>query len=238
MAKLIITENGLCPENILYIKNSISSLLAHTQSGLRLYKKGDRAFLSVECTEYYKEIILTEILDLVAEIISVKYKYDYFKKSIKIKGLNENEKEILYTSIISADLEDDKKYIFSKLGERESVAIDGVYNFMLKALKRKWEDIVSYIPVYFVNNQLRDFVTYLLEHKKKRVYVESGRVYDSHYRQLKRADLLGGENIRIIREVILSNCGIVELFGKVPEEDERYLREFYGDKIFFKENVR
>ena len=56
------------------------------------------------------------------------------------------------------------------------------------------------------------------------MYIDGGKVYDNHYRRLKRSSLLGGENIMIIREVLLSNCGEVELFGDIPKEDEYYLK--------------
>ena len=58
-------------------------------------------------------------------------------------------------------------------------------------------------------------------------------MYDSHYRRLKRSSLLEGDEIKIVREVLLSNCGEVELSGAIPKEDEYYLKEFYTDKIFF-----
>ena len=68
---------------------------------------------------------------------------------------------------------------------------------------------------------------------KKRVYIDGGKVYDNHYRRLKRSTLLDGEDMKIIREILLSNCGEVELSGKIPEKDEYYLKEYYNDKIFF-----
>ena len=51
--------------------------------------------------------------------------------------------------------------------------------------------------------------------------------------RLKRCMLLDGDNIKIIREILLSNCGEVELSGDIPKDDEYYLKEFYNDKIYF-----
>ncbi len=89
------------------------------------------------------------------------------------------------------------------------------------------------MPQCFLSPQLKDFVGYLLENKKKRVYIDNGRVYDCHYKRLKRCALLGGDGVNVVREVLLSNCGEVEICGKIPEEDEYYLKEFYADKIIF-----
>ena len=111
--------------------------------------------------------------------------------------------------------------------------MDGVYNFRLKPLKKKWGEVASYIPTSFLNTQLKEFITYLLENRKKRVYIDCGRVYDSHYRRLRRSMLLGGDGVEIVREVLLSGCGEVELCGDIPKDDEFYLKEYYSDKIYF-----
>ncbi len=233
MTSIVISEKDYNQENLMYIQTSIGELLSHADCSLVNKIIDKRAVLRVNCPEYYADIIKTELCDKVAEIISIKYKYEYFKRSICVSGLSSTEKEILFTSLIAADLEDDKKYAFEKVKKYGDIAIDGIYNFMLKPLKKKWLDIVNCIPSCFLNSQLKDFVYFLLENKKKRVYVDDGMVYDSHYRRLKRSSLLDGDGVKIIREILLSNCGEVELSGKIPKDDEFYLKEFYSDKIFF-----
>lgn len=233
MTSITISEKSYNDDNLTYIQASIGELLSHADCSVRCKNVGARSILTVNCPEYYAEIIKTELVDKVAEIIAIKYKYEYFKKYIKISGLNPTEKEILFASLIAADIDDDKKYAFERLKKYKEITIDGVFNFTFCPLKKKWEDIVRCIPNCFMNTQLKDFVFYLLENKKKRVYVDDGRVYDSHYRRLKRSLLLDGDNVRLIREILLSNCGEVELSGSIPKEDEYYLKEFYSDKIFF-----
>ncbi len=228
-----ISENAVNESNLLYVQSAISDFCECADCSARLKNVGDRAVLTITFSECYKDIIHSEIADKIAEIIAIKYKYDFFKQEISVSGLKSIEKEILFTSLIAADLDDDKKYSFSKLIDYSDFAIDGVYNFRLKPLKKKWQDVCSYIPTCFMTSQLSEFVKFLLENKKKRVYIEGGRVYDSHFRRLKRCSLLGGEGVEVLREVLLSNCGKIDLCGNVPEDDERYLREFYSDKITF-----
>jgi hypothetical protein len=174
-----------------------------------------------------------EILDKVAEIIAVKYKYDFLKREVKVGGLNSVEKEILLTSLIAADLDDDKKYSFDRLACYDDIAVDGVFNFRLKPLKKKWKDVSECVPSCFLSSQLKEFITYLLENKRKRVYIENGRVYDAHYRRLKRSALLGGDGAEILKEVLLSCCGEVELIGEISRDDEFYLKEYFNRKIIF-----
>lgn len=233
MVTMTVTDKKINEENLLYIQTAISDLL--TQAGCRVERKDvdDRAMVTFKCDECYSDIVRAEIADKIAEVIAIKYKYKYFKSMISVGGLKSAEKELLLASLIAADLEEDKKYAFDRVKVFDQVAIDGVYNFRLKPLHKKWYDITTYIPTSFISSQLKEFVTFLHENKRKRVYIDGGKVYDQHYRRLKRSLLLDGEQIKIVREVLLSNCGEIELVGRIPEEDEYYLREFYDNKIIF-----
>ena len=233
MTEIIITEKAVNEENVLLIQTLIEDLLSSSGSVFKFSSDGERARLTISCMEYFTDLIRQEIVDKVAELITIKYKYELFKKSIEITGLSSIEKELLYTSIIAADLEDDKRYVIDKIKDEREFAIDGIYSFRISALKKKWQDVIGYIPSVFLQSQLKDFVSYLLENKKRRIFVDNGIVYDSHYRRLKRALLLDGDKIKIIREALLSNCGVVEISGEIPKDDEYYLKEFYSDKIIF-----
>ena len=233
MARIEISENLVHGDNLYYVQNSLGEIFTHADCSLQNVSCKDRVSLIVNCPEYYSDIVRTEICDKVAEIVAIKYKYDFFKGSIKVGGLSEQEKELLLVSLIAADLEEDKKYCFDRFKGSSRIAIDGIYNFRLQLLKRKWQEVVGYIPNCFFSEQVKDFVTYLLEQRKKRVYVDNGKIYDAHYRRLKRTNLIDYQGLNIVREIILSNCGEVEISGSIPEEDEKYLKEFYGSKIIF-----
>lgn len=233
MTRITLTDNENKINNLTYIKNSLSELFSRAGATAELDVADKRARLAVEFPDYYADIVRAEISDKLGEVIAINYKYDFFKNLIRVAGLSETENEILFASLIAADLPEDKRYSADKFKDVTDAAVDGVFNFRLQPLKKKWKDVASYMPDVFVNSQLKDFILYLLENKKKRVYVSNGKVYDAHYRRLKRCDLLSGGGATITREVILSNCGEVELSGKVDAQDEKYLKEYYGDKIFF-----
>ena len=233
MTKICITDGANGANGLKYIKDSVSELAVKTGAVASLSNHGERRALIYDCPEYYSDIFQAEVADRVAEVIVVGYKYEYFKTAIKSCGLNETEREILLASLIAADLSEDKKYAFDRVKAVNEIAIDGVLNFRLKPLKNKWKDIAEYMPAYFIGSQLKDFVSFLLENKKKRTYIDDRKVYDNYYRRLKRCSLLSGGDGEIIREVLLSNCGEVEIRGEIPEIDEKYLKEFYGDRVYF-----
>lgn len=233
MTEITITENVKNQKNILYLQTGIVEKLSNTDCEVKVKNSNDRAEIKVFCPERYLDVVRCEIIDMIAEVVVIGYKYTFLKDVLKICGLNEMEKEILYASLISADLFEDKKWTIEQLKKYNEISIDGVYNFRLAPLKNKWNKVVGYMPSVFVSEQLNDFVKYLLENKSKRAYVSDGRVYDWRYIRLKRTNLLDYPSLKIIRELLLCNCGEVELSGKIPAEDENYLKIFYKDKIIF-----
>ncbi len=233
MVNLSISENHYGKDNLFYLQNSLGEMLKSASCKLKTETVSQRAKLSLDCPEYYFDVIKTEIADKLAEIIAVKYKYDFFKSKLRIYGLGEQEKEILLVSLIAADLDEDKKYAYDRIKNYNELALDGVFNFRMQPLKRKWEEIISYMPDCFFEEQLKDFITFLLENKKKHIYVDNGKVFDNHYKRLKRCSLIEYQKLSLIREIILSNCGEIEVCGKIPEEDEKYIKRYYGGKIIF-----
>lgn len=233
MAQICITDGAENVKGLHYIKNSVAEITAKTGSVATLTLSDKRCRLAFDCPDYYADILQAEVADKIAEVIAVGYKYGYFKSALKMAGLSDTDREILFSGLIAADLSDDKKYAFERVKNIKEAAIDGVFNFRLRPLKKKWRDIADYMPTYFLNSQLKDFITFLLENRKTRTYIDGCRVYDNYYRRLKRCALTGGEDCEIVREVILSNCGEVEIRGSVPPLDEKYLKEFYGEKVYF-----
>ncbi len=233
MAIITVSDKDYNEGNLYYVQNTTQEILNTTESKYYIKRAGSRAILFIDCPDGYCDIVGAEVADKLADVVVINYKYEYFKRAVSVAGLGSAEKEILMASLIAADLDEDKRYSFDKIKGGEEIAVDGVYNFRLQALKKKWEDVASYIPSAFTKSQLKEFISYLLENKRKRIFIEQGRVYDAHYRRLKRSLLLGEEKVSIVKEAILSNCGEIELFGALPKEDEKYLKEYYGDRIIF-----
>ncbi|MDY6366988.1 MAG: hypothetical protein SPL13_00505 [Clostridia bacterium] len=232
MSLITVSERDYNESNLYYVKDALNDVLIGTGSICEIKRAGGRSVFTLNCPNEYYETVRAEVADKLAEVVAINYKNEYFKGKIATTGLTEEERQILLAGIIAADLDDDKKYAFDKIKNHDEVALDGVYNFRMQPLKKKWAEIIGYIPSGFPNEGLKDFITFLLENRKKRVYVDCGKVYDSHFRRLKKSTLLGGE-LSVLKEVLLSGCGEIELYGKLPETDEKYIKSFYADRIFF-----
>ena len=236
MSQIKVTESSSKSKNIVYIYEMLSPITKQLGSLIDLRGGKNRYELIIEVPSSYQELLLKEIEDKVADVISVNYKYSFFKKNVNLDGLTSVEKELLLTSLISADIDEDKRYVIKKLKAFSEYTLDGIFNFRLKALKEKWVDILSYIPSGFKSVQLKDFIVYLIRDKMgKRVYFDGGSVYDKRYNILKRRELLTGDSgeISIVKEILLSGAGEIELGSPLPEKDEFYIKEFYGDRVRF-----
>jgi hypothetical protein len=199
-----------------------------------------RVNVTYNVDEKFHDFLKLRLEDKIAEIIAISYKYYFFKNNIKTSGLNEEEFEFLLASLISADFEDDKRFIKNKLKRISIYTIDGFYNFRLNAIKNKWTEIASYIPSYFNSEQLKDFISFLINdnNKGKKVYIDGENVYDKYYNKLDRSSLLQNNFLKgkLITELILSGCDQIELRSKINEYDEKYLKDFYNGRVVFAKN--
>ncbi len=238
MSEIKISESLLKSNNITYINQALNAVINEVNGRAEIKKDRNRCEFKLIVPSEYLDLMLLEVQDKIADVIAVNYKYVYFKKNIKITGLTASEYELLLTALISADIDEDKRYAVKKLKCFSEYAIDGIFNFRMKPLKEKWKEILSYIPSVFPLGGLRDFITYLIKDKvDKKVYYENGKVYDKRYNELNRKDLLGGGNFEYgaIKEMLLSGAGEIELSSKLSDGEEKYLKEFYGDRVIFNE---
>ncbi|MBQ7373114.1 MAG: hypothetical protein IJW64_00935 [Clostridia bacterium] len=233
MERIKVSDSNSGEDGITYLLKSLAPLASDLGGQIERLKPTQRTGFKVLCKSDRADFFRSEIEDKIADVLAIKYKYEFFKRKIRPVGLSKYETELLLTALISADIEDDKRYILRRLRGQYEYVLDGIFNFKLKPLKNKWKEVVSYIPIVFSGKQLEEFVAYLVSEKRgKKVLVQNGKVYDLYYNLLKRSSLLDGKG-DVVREVLLS-CGAgVEVLGQISKEEEKYLRLFFGCKVSF-----
>lgn len=173
------------------------------------------------------------VLDILAEVVCVSYKYNLFNKNVSTAGISSIERELLLSAIIAADFDDDKRYVIAKMPRGSIISIDGLFNFCLQKLLRKWNEISDYIPRFFTHEDLEEFLNFLINEKKgRRVFIERENVYDWHRTRLERTKLIPkGNELCLLKEILLSGAGEVFIAGKINKIDFEWLSKFYGKKI-------
>ena len=237
LIKISDEDNKL--SGVKYIAATLAEAIKDAGGSYEISGGGARQTLVIFVADKYEDYLRSETEDKIADVITVGYKYDYFKKGIPAAGLKPFEREILYSALIAADIDDDKRYVIRRIRTLKDYALDVIFNFRLTPLKHKWEEVIGYIPSAFTSGQLKEFVRFLVGEKRgKKAIVRNGLVYDGNYNLLERSRLLPAlpckNEGKILREVILSASGRVEVGSEIPEADRRYLRDFYGGRISFR----
>ncbi|MBR2337217.1 MAG: hypothetical protein IKA61_04640 [Clostridia bacterium] len=233
MKKIEITDLAGEEIGISYISSAISQLVSDFGGEVHEGSVGDRLKIVILCPEKYYDLYKSEVEDKIADVIAVKYKYDFIKSRMRTIGLTPYENEILKTAIISADVDADKRYVMRKLKAFNGFAIDGIYNFRLQPLKNKWKEVISYIPFFFTGSQLCDFVAFVLGEKRgKKVFIEGDYVYDMNFNRLKRSNLISSSP-DVVKEALLSPCSSVEVVKAVSSREEKELKRFFGKRVIF-----
>ncbi len=236
MESLKITDCESNIANIVYMYSGLSEVLSGASRSFSTYYEGDRSVLEVSADSEYVDLIRVEIEDKISDIIAVNYKYSCFSSVVHPYGLTKDENEILISALISADIDDDKQYIKQKIFSEKEYSVDGIFNFRLSSLKKKWKDVTSYVPKTFDSEKLKDFIAFILDEKRsRRVFVENGKVFDKYFRRVNRTFLTGKQygDGRLLNEILLSGGGEAELLSAVTDREEDYLREYLGNKIIF-----
>ncbi len=170
------------------------------------------------------------IRDKIAEVIGVGYKYKFLRNKLHV-CLGTEERKILLSALIAADLEGDKAYIRGKIDGAADCAVDGVYNFRLSPLREKWQRIADYVPVGFSSPDLKNFCDFLVEESQNKIYVMGKSVFGENFTPLRRSRLMGEEDV--LSEIMLSDAGFVYILGNVEDSVGDFLQKYYAERAIF-----
>ena len=126
----------------------------------------DRVFLSFACEDCFAVDFKCKTDDLLAEIFVFGYKHDYLKNNLYIYKEN-----LLIKTVINAmtifDSQNDKKLIKKEFFNQQVGALDGFFNFRLKKIKEKWNEIIDLVNensiVLSDNDVACEFLAFLIQ---------------------------------------------------------------------------
>lgn len=184
-----------------YIKNILreeKNFIPHTTKETQ---SNERYSLIISFDDDIKNTFLYRLKDLIAEVICLTYKYEFFEEKLKLKIINEELRLAFIKSLSIYDIEADKDYIFSLNLIDKIICIDGIYNFLLKGLTERWEEVVKLTNLNFhcfksSESQIL-FIKYLLNTQNSKfkdviLYSKDGKlkIADEHYKELNYYSLL------------------------------------------------
>lgn len=233
MGELVVSEREGAFRYIAYVAGALAGshgAKARTQVSF----SGGRAVLRV-LAEEREASVRALAADRIAEVYCIGYKYELLHGLICPAGLSEEERGILRTAVIAADLAADKRYVLSRLSEVREHTLDGFFRFRLRELAAKWRGIAACVPRVFTRGELAEFMEYLLGGNRGRVFLKGSEVYDARCRRLRRSSLLGdgAPETDTLREIVLSGAGKVDCLGTPGEREQLFLRRYYAGRVGF-----
>ena len=220
-------------EHCRYISYVAGALTAFRSGDARVSFEGDRVSFTMQAES--GEAALRRIAEeKIADVLCIGYKYEALE-GVRPAGLDVSEREILVSAVIAADFMQDKKYVLTKLAAIRQHCIDGFYEFRMRRLREKWQEIAACIPRAFTRDQLCAFLEYLHSSSKRRIFLKGGEVYDARCRRLRYASLLaeGKDEKTVLREIVLSGAGKVECLGSLSPAQEKFLKQYYAGRVAF-----
>ena len=229
--EITITQNGFKQAYISYLQNRVQEHFSFLPGSCSLHVDEEGCALAFQTEAAYCPYVRRFAEENIADIITIGYKYAYFEKQLFLPLLNEQEKRLLFTALVSADYKEDKAYALKRLRGFSSYSLDGVFHFRLQELLRRWEAVADYVPEDLNSRALDGFLEFLTEDGEGKLYLKDGKVYDCEYRLLSKSRLTGEENA--IGEILLGNAERIYCFGENDRETIQFLKKYYATKAVF-----
>lgn len=231
MEEITVTQNGFDGRYASYLYEKVRERFSFLPAEFDFVQKGGCSELAVKTEREYSPYVRKFTEEMIADILTIGYKYAFFEKRLPLPLLDKKKKRFLLTALVSADYKEDRGYALRKIRGYESYCLDGFFYFRLGELKARWEGIVDYIPTDMGETNTDSFLGFLADDGEGKIFVKNGKVYNEEYRPLTRSVLTGEPSV--IGEILLGGAERVYCFGEVEQETKNFLKKYYGEKAVF-----
>lgn len=143
MFEFSIVINGDKSEEARHICRELKKNTQEFNSVITSYSENDRIYIIIGCSEIEKPRMNFFISEAIADTISIFYKLNYIEKNLKLHISEEVYLDAFKKALIAFDRETDRYLITHNLKIEKSIYIDSFYDFKLKQLRNKWQEIIK-----------------------------------------------------------------------------------------------
>ncbi|MBE7078146.1 MAG: hypothetical protein E7377_05575 [Clostridiales bacterium] len=231
MEEITIMQNGFDGLYMSYLFGKVRERFSFLPSVCDIQKSGDRTEIAFKTEREYCPYVRKYTEEHIADVLAVGYKYEYFDKRLALPLLTKLQRRLLLTALIAADYKEDRMFIVRRIRGFENYCLDGLFHFRLQDLKKRWEEILDYIPTDMGEASMEGFIEFLAEDGEGKIFLKDGKVYDEEYRVLTKSLLTGVESP--IGEILLGGAERVYCFGETDSETASFLKKYYREKAVF-----
>lgn len=232
--KYYVTDSQYKALHVKYVEETLHDTIK-ALGGITDYKEEDeRAVLRITLPDGYAKHFCRSIEEAVTNAIIIGYKWELFQREVKVEGLEEAEYQYFLNVLIAADYVFDIGYVLKRTGT-SPYSIDGIYNFSIAQMIKKWRKIAEDVPYLYDKNQLRSFVEFACQgHSNEKYYVSKDGVFNAAHVRMRKSMLTGGYDL--LKELLIACPGSIELDCPLEEEQEKMIKFYFGKKILFGKN--
>lgn len=107
------------------------------------YSENQKIYIIVACEKIEKSRMEFFISDAIADTISIFYKLEYIEKNLRLHIKEKVYLDAFEKALIAFDRETDKYLITHNLKIDKNIFIDSFYDFKLRQLKAKWQELIK-----------------------------------------------------------------------------------------------
>jgi len=105
--------------------------------------KKDRCYYAFACENINKSKLNETLKKNITKILSKESKYTFFDERINLPIISKAEKNLLISALVGFDSEQEIDEISNSFFITDGLCIDGIYNFRLKSLKERWNEVLQ-----------------------------------------------------------------------------------------------
>jgi hypothetical protein len=189
----IDSKKASCIDNIM---QDISPYIKQAGGVMARGKAMTRDYLALACEENNSKIVIDALLDIISNIITTDFKLEYLQENSRLPINNQINYNAFLKALVEFDREYDREVVARKLFFDKELMLDGFYNFRLKDLKKRWQeicDLANSNAVYLSYNEtfleLLKFLVNTISSKLDEVHIfgENGKFvfYDKNMNRIK-----------------------------------------------------
>jgi len=192
----IDSKKAVCIDNLM---RNISPYVKQAGGVMARGKTLSREYLSLACEDSSQKLITEALHDIISNIIITDFKLEYLQENSRLPINNRINYNAFIKALVEFDREFDRDMVIRKLFFKKELMLDGFYNFRLKELRNRWQEICDlannnsvYLSYHETFLELLKFLVNTINSKLEEVHIfnENGNYvfYDKDMNKLKYED--------------------------------------------------
>jgi len=143
MYEINLSIDNAKADTLARLQERLAPYVSRADGVMVLAESVGRPTLTLACEEDKKAVLTCGITESVADIIVNKFKSEYLIENSKLPINNTVNYNAFLKALVAFDREFDRELVLKKLFLSKDLMLDGFYNFRLRELRARWQEVVA-----------------------------------------------------------------------------------------------